>query len=96
MPLNLTKKVRVRVASGEVIPSEGQCTRVRLMIQGTAFTVEVHVLVLARCYMVLMGFQNLTMKSYVEEKIVEMQGLAASKLNEEGSLNKCNKSETRW
>lgn len=38
LPLNLIVKVRVRVASGEVIPSERKCTGVSVMIQGTTFS----------------------------------------------------------
>lgn len=53
LPFNLTKNVRVRVASGEIIPSEGKCMGVKLKIQGTIFLVDVHVVFLEGCDMVL-------------------------------------------
>lgn len=53
LPLNFIEKVRVRVASAELILNEGKCIKVQVEIQGTTFTVEVHVLVLAGCDMVL-------------------------------------------
>lgn len=47
LPLNVEENVKVRVANGEVIPSEGRCSGVKIKI----FSVEVHVLVLAGCDM---------------------------------------------
>lgn len=51
--LNCAKKVKMRVANGELIPSEGKCNEVRVKIQRITFRVDVHILVLVGCDMVL-------------------------------------------
>lgn len=53
LSLDYIEKARVRVANGELLPSEGRCKRVKVKIQGFMITVDVHVLVLASCEMVL-------------------------------------------
>lgn len=53
IPIDPTEKLNVRVVSGELIPSEGRCSVIRLKISGTTFYVESHVLVLSHCDMVL-------------------------------------------
>lgn len=107
LPLNMEEKVKLRVANGEVIPSEGRCSGVKVKIQDTLFFLEAHVLVLAECNTVLRiqwfqeigsilwDFQKLTMSFSVGEKMVKLKGLIATKLIEEGSLNKFNKLEKK-
>ncbi|KAF5481387.1 hypothetical protein F2P56_002043, partial [Juglans regia] len=100
-------KVKVRVASGELLSSVGRCKEVRVKIQGVIFVVDVHVLVLAGCDMVLgmqwlrelgtvlWNFNKLSMKFSKDGKEVSLQGLVATKLIEEGSLSQFNKLESR-
>lgn len=49
LPLHCAEKVKVKIASVELIPGERECNGVRVKIQGTTFRVEVHVFVLADC-----------------------------------------------
>lgn len=46
-------RVKLRVTNGELIPNEERCKGVRIKIQETIFTIEVHVLLLVGCNMVI-------------------------------------------
>ncbi|XP_042983164.1 uncharacterized protein LOC122312586 [Carya illinoinensis] len=107
LPINQERRVRVRVASGEQLLSEGESVQTRFNIQGISFVDNMHVLVLAGCDMVLgiqwlrglgsilWNFESLIMKFTYQNKEVEIKGLAASQLIEEGDGNKKHKLETR-
>lgn len=51
---NVDDKVRVKVANGEQIVSEGSCTTKSMLIQGTMFTMDAFVLLLVG-YNVFLG-----------------------------------------
>ncbi|XP_042950056.1 uncharacterized protein LOC122282167 [Carya illinoinensis] len=107
LPINQERRVRVRVASGEQLLSEGESVQTRFNIQGISFVDNMHVLVLAGCNMVLgiqwlrglgsilWNFESLIMKFTYQNKEVEIKGLATSQLIEEGDGSKKHKLETR-
>ncbi|KAF5447657.1 hypothetical protein F2P56_033191, partial [Juglans regia] len=107
IPVNLVEKVRVRVANGEQVSSEGGCSDLRVKLQGNVFLIDAFVLVLAGCDMVLgvqwlrelgtilWNFKDLSMKFQQEGRAVALQGLWASNLIEEGNLNMNNKLEKK-
>lgn len=80
LPINTSEKVRVRVANEEQIVNEGKCVEMRFKVQEIVFSTEVHILVLARCDMVirvqclkklgsiLWDFVNLSMEFQYKEK----------------------------
>lgn len=53
LPVNEKERVKVRVASGEMLPSEGQITLVRAKIQNRIFLVDIHAFIMVGCDMVL-------------------------------------------
>ncbi|KAG2701180.1 hypothetical protein I3760_06G032300 [Carya illinoinensis] len=96
LPINQERRVRVRVASGEQLLSEGESVQTRFNIQGISFVDNMHVLVLAGGLgSILWNFESLIMKFTYQNKEVEIKGLAASQLIEEGDGNKKHKLETR-
>ncbi|XP_042950090.1 uncharacterized protein LOC122282205 [Carya illinoinensis] len=107
IPWKNQEPVKVRVANGEVIVSEGSCKGVKVVIQGTTFLLELQVLVLAGCDMVLgikwlqelgkvlWDFEMLTMQFSYGGQEVKLQGLTAAKMIDEGPLTKLNKLENK-
>lgn len=53
LPVNEKERVKVRVASGEMLPSEGKITLVRAKIQNSIFLVDIHAFIMVGCDMVL-------------------------------------------
>jgi hypothetical protein len=89
------KQIRVRVANGELVVSEGQCLQVLVQLSGFSFLTDTHVMPLAGCDMVLgiqwlvtlgsiaWDFRALTMEFTMVGNEFLLQGLAAPNLWEE-------------
>lgn len=90
----------MRVANGQMIPSEAMSISVKLKIQGTIFIVDVRILVLTRFDIVLgiqwlrylgfilWNFEELSIKFNYGSKAVEKRGLVVAQLFKKGSINK--------
>ncbi|KAF5462657.1 hypothetical protein F2P56_018645 [Juglans regia] len=80
VPVNSDRIIKVRVANGETVMSEGSCASLRVRIQGNVFVTEAFVLVLVGCDMVLgvqwlhelgsiiWNFKELSMKFHHDSK----------------------------
>lgn len=91
------QRIKVRVANGEEVISEGKCTSLRLKVQlkEFCFVAEAYVIVLAGCDMVLgiqwlvtlgsltWNFKALTMEFTIAREVILLQGLVAPHLWEE-------------
>jgi hypothetical protein len=97
--VNKASVVRVQVANGEVIVSEGKCDGVKVTVQEQSFTFDSYVIVLAGCDIVLgiqwlvtlgpilWNFKDLTMEFTLGQQHCLLQGLAAARLWEESDLS---------
>ncbi|XP_035543593.1 uncharacterized protein LOC118347680 [Juglans regia] len=100
-------KVKVKVANGDQLESEGKVMGVNISIQGEVFQVNMYLLDLAGCDMVLgiqwlqalgsilWNFKDLTMQFQHNGKAVILKGLNAHHLLEEGSMQRTNHMETK-
>jgi hypothetical protein len=83
------QRIRVRVANGELVVSEGNCLNVQIQLSGFFFLIDTYVISLAGCDMVLgiqwlvtlgsitWNFKVLTMEFTIDEKTILLQGLVA-------------------
>jgi len=53
LPILSYNRIQVKVANGDTIQSEGQCSDVSLKVQGVVLTTEFYILMLGGCDMVL-------------------------------------------
>lgn len=53
IPIDFVECVRVKIANGELTPSEGQSKGIKVTIQNTCFSMNVFILILIGCDMVL-------------------------------------------
>ncbi|KAG2666849.1 hypothetical protein I3843_15G081700 [Carya illinoinensis] len=98
LAVNEEERVKVKVANGDQIQSEGKAVGVNINMQGHLFTMDLYVLVLAGCDIVLgvqwlqglgsilWNFQQLTMQFTHKSALVTLKGLSSTKLIEEGKL----------
>jgi hypothetical protein len=85
-------RIRVKVANGKEVISEGKCSAVHLQLEKLTFKVDAYVIILAGCDMVLgiqwlitlgsivWNFKNLTMEFTLANETFQLQGLVAPKL----------------
>jgi hypothetical protein len=98
LPIMSYNRIQVRVANGDSIQSEGQCSGVSLKVQGVILTTEFYILTLGGCDMVLgvqwlrtlgpiiWDFLQLTMQFSFLGKTIIWKGLnSADSTMEEGS-----------
>ncbi|XP_035548740.1 uncharacterized protein LOC118349222 [Juglans regia] len=107
LPICADKKVKVRVANGDQVVSEGLGKNVKVLVQGNAFTIDLFVMELVGCHMVLgiqwlqslgtitWNFKKLTMRFLGQGQEVMLQGLISSQFIEEGSYNKISNLEKK-
>ncbi|KAF5480102.1 hypothetical protein F2P56_000872 [Juglans regia] len=107
IPLVDEDKIRVKVANGEMVNSEGKVKGVNVSVQGSCFLVDMYVLVLTGCDMVLgvhwlqglgpilWNFKELTMQFTVQQTVVQLKGLTGSTWIEEGHIHKCSQMESK-
>ncbi|KAF5465151.1 hypothetical protein F2P56_015182 [Juglans regia] len=107
LPVSTHEIVRVKVANGDQLESDGKHMGVNVNIQGVFFQVDMYLLELAGCDMVLgvqwlqglgsilWNFQELTMQFTYNAKIVVLKGLSATSWLEEGPIDRSNSSETK-
>ncbi|XP_042946164.1 uncharacterized protein LOC122279545 [Carya illinoinensis] len=107
IPIVAEDKVRVKVANGELVDSEGKVKGVQVGIQGVEFLLDMYVLVLAGCDMVLgvqwlqglgpilWNFKELTMQFTYQQAVVILKELTGHKWIEEGSIQNCNSMEKK-
>ncbi|KAF5466832.1 hypothetical protein F2P56_016722, partial [Juglans regia] len=93
-------KVRVKVANGDQVQSEGRIKNVPMIIQDMKFSVDMYLLVLAGCDVVLgvqwlqglgsilWNFHTLSMQFNYQDTVVILKGLRGSTLMEEGPVNR--------
>lgn len=99
--------IRVRVANGELLSSEGKSEDLKIQIQGNCFRTDTYVLSLAGCDMVLgiywlrtlgqilWNFSDLSMEFDWQERRVRLQGLNPIQLMEEKELTDINKAGSK-
>ncbi|KAG2696289.1 hypothetical protein I3760_07G052400 [Carya illinoinensis] len=100
LPVFTTDKVKVKIANGDQIQSEGSLKHVALVVQNLRFSVDLYLLVLAGCDIVLgvqwlqglgsilWNFHNLTMQFTYHDSPVILNGLKGNSLMEEGLFNR--------
>ncbi|KAF5480441.1 hypothetical protein F2P56_001190 [Juglans regia] len=106
IPLVNEDKIRVKVANGEMVNSEGKVTGVNVSVQGSYFLVDMYVMVLAGCDMVLgvqwlqglgpilWNFRELTMQFTIQQAAVQLKGLTVNTWIE-GPIHKCSQMENK-
>jgi hypothetical protein len=92
------QRIRVKVANGEEVVSEGKCMQLKVQLQNFFFTSEAYMIILAGCDMVLgiqwlltlgpiiWNFKVLTMEFTMANQSYMLQGLIAPFLWEESDL----------
>ncbi|XP_042952297.1 uncharacterized protein LOC122289392 [Carya illinoinensis] len=100
IPLVEEDKIRIKVAKGEMVTSEGKVKGVNVSIQGSYFLVDMYVLVLAGCDMVLgvhwlqglgpilWNFKELTMQFTAQQTAVQLKGHISNTWIEESPIHK--------
>ncbi|XP_042972766.1 uncharacterized protein LOC122304569 [Carya illinoinensis] len=100
LPVFTTDKVKVKIANGDQIQSEGSLKHVALVVQNLRFSVDLYLLVLVGCDIVLgvqwlqglgsilWNFHNLTMQFTYHDSPIILNGLKGSSLMEEGLFNR--------
>ncbi|XP_059456454.1 uncharacterized protein LOC132186493 [Corylus avellana] len=93
------QRIKVKVANGEEILSEGKCTNLTVQLKEFSFLTEAFVIMLAGCDMVLgiqwlvtlgsitWNFKDLTMEFTLGQKVILLQGLVAPQLWEEAQMD---------
>ncbi|XP_041009343.1 uncharacterized protein LOC121253391 [Juglans microcarpa x Juglans regia] len=107
LPIVANDTVRVKVANGELVDSEGKVKGVHVGIQWAMFVLDMYVLVLVGCDMVLgvhwlqglgpilWNFKELTMQFNYHQSAVLLKGLTSQTWIEEGPIHKCNSLEKK-
>lgn len=100
-------KVKVKVANGDQLESDGKLLRVNVHIQGVFFQVDMYLVKLAGCDMVLRvhwllglgsilwNFQELTMQFTYNTWTMVLKGFSVNTWLEEGPIHKSNSLETK-
>lgn len=84
LPLHSVSKLRVRVASGESMTSNGMCVKIPLQLQGYSSLIDFHIFHLGTKWLQTLGtiswnFEKLMMQFQFEGKEVEFKGIRTSK-----------------
>ncbi|XP_059449450.1 uncharacterized protein LOC132180588 [Corylus avellana] len=99
MSIYSEQRIKVKLANGEEVLSEGKCTNLKIQLKEFSFLAEAFVIMLAGCDMVLgiqwlvtlgsitWNFKDLTMEFTLGQRAILLQGLVAPQLWEEAQLD---------
>ncbi|XP_041016309.1 uncharacterized protein LOC121258846 [Juglans microcarpa x Juglans regia] len=100
-------KIKVKIANGDQVQSEGRLKSVPLVVQNMKFSIDMYLLVLAGCDVVLgvqwlqglgsilWNFHNFTMQCNHQNSLVVLKGLRGSTLMEEEAFNRATTLENK-